>query len=519
MKKIGYILTLSLGLLMMACTDKNPATDPTVDPTDTTEVGTDTTNYVYIVYDGSNATVTVPQSLASYLTVTQSGAHVSIVQSDKVTQEITYHLSGTSTDGGFYTEGSTKATLELNNLTLTNKSATYSGAAIHVQNGKRIKVKPLNGTTNTLVDAASGSQKGALYVKGHIEFAQSGTINVTGNVKHAIKAGEYISVKNTTINVLAAVGDGINCEQYFLMKSGTITITGAQDDGIQCDIEDTTTGSTGETTDHEGEDSGNMYFAGGTIRVNCEYKGIKCEGNMRIDDGDIQVVSNGTASSNGNHGWGGSSTTSSPEGIEAKGTITINGGIVSSQSADDAINAGSDFTINGGLAFAYSTGNDGLDANGNCYIKGGIVYAIGARSPEVAIDANTEEQKKLYIQGGSVVAVGNLESGASITGGTCKQASSFTANSWYALYNGSELVFAFKTPTTSSSSSGGGGRPGGGGSSQKLIVYTSSTPALQSGVTASGTAIFNSYAYYPATVSGGSNVTLSNYSSGGGMGW
>ena len=130
MKKIGYILTLGLGFLMMACTDKNPAIDPTVDPTDTTEVGTDTTNYVYIVYDGSNATVTVPQSLASYLTVTQSGAHVSIVQSDKVTQEITYHLSGTSTDGGFYTEGSTKATLELNNLTLTNKSATYSGAAI-----------------------------------------------------------------------------------------------------------------------------------------------------------------------------------------------------------------------------------------------------------------------------------------------------------------------------------------------------------------------------------------------------
>ncbi len=57
-----------------------------------------------------------------------------------------------------------------------------------------------------------------------------------------------------------------------------------------------------------------------------------------------------------------------------------------------------------------------------------------------------------------------------------------------------------------------------------MMACTDKNPATDptvdpTGVTASGTAIFNSYAYYPATVSGGSNVTLSNYSSGGGMGW
>ena len=66
----------------------------------------------------------------------------------------------------------------------------------------------------------------------------------------------------------------------------------------------------------------------------------------------------------------------------------------------------------------------------------------------------------------------------------------------------------------------GGGPGGGGSSSQKLVVYTSSTPALKSGVTVSeGTEYFSGMANIGGTVSGGTSVTLSNYSSGGGFGW
>jgi hypothetical protein len=87
------------------------------------------------------------------------------------------------------------------------------------------------------------------------------------------------------------------------------------------------------------------------------------------------------------------------------------------------------------------------------------------------------------------------------------------------LYNGGTLVAAFKTPTTSTSSSGGG-RPGGGpggGGSKKLVVYTSSTPALKSGVTVSGgTEYFDGAANIGGTVTGGSSVTLSDYTSSGG---
>lgn len=574
-------------------------------------------NTVSVVYKESSAAVTVAGNVAKYLTITVSGAHVNIAQSDDLEQEITYTLSGSSTDGEFYMSGSYKATLELNGLTLTNKTPLTSGAAIHIQNGKRIKVKVMDGTTNTLVDCASGSQKGAFYVKGHPEFSKSGVLNVVGNLKHAIKSGEYIELKEATLNVTSAQGDGINCAQYFLMKSGTININNVTDDGIQCDIDDTDTGSTGETSDHEDEDSGNIYIEGGTININTPgkaAKGIKSEGDLFVkagtlnitttghgkwDDEDIKtkaaaclgsdakvVISGGTLTltSTGAGGKGincdaefelsGGDVTivtkgalyyhngttentnytgntdnvnsdyySSSKGVKADGAVIISGGVINVSTAgknaegiesktsmlisnghvtvnsyDDGLNVGgdgSDLIISGGYVYSRAMNNDGIDGNGNVYVKGGLVYAIGANSPEVAIDANTEEQKKLYVQGGTVIAIGGLESGASITGGTCKQASSMSANTWYALYDNGNLVAAFLTPNTSTSSSGGN-RPGGSSGSGKLVVYTAGTPTLSSGVTVSGgTEYFDGAAKIGGTVSGGTSVTLSNYTSSG----
>lgn len=568
---------------------------------------------ITVNYDGASASVMVAGNIAQHVTPTVSGAHVSIAQGSDLAEEITYTLSGMSSDGEFYMSGSYKATIELNGLTLTNVTAVYSGAAVHIQNGKRIKVKVATGTTNTLVDAASGSQKGCLYIKGHAEFAQKGTLNITGNVKHGIKTGEYMTLKNATINVNSAAGDGINCAEYFLMQSGSITISGTQDDGIQCDLDGET--STGETTDHEDEDSGNIYIEGGTLNITvtaAAAKGIKADGDMKISDGDITIktigggawdsddkktkassclsadgnmtISGGTLNltSTGAGGKGlnvdgdytatggtltiktsgnavvasssgsistvsssqqldryGSDYKSSPkgikvdgailvsdlavisvttsgaggEGIESKTSINITGGQVTVNASDDAINASyndatkgtsgaGDLTISGGYVYARSTGNDGIDANGNCYIKGGLVYAIGTSTPEVAIDANSEEQKKLYVTGGTIIAIGGLESGASLTQ-SCYSTSSWTKNVWYAITVGSETI-AFKTPSS-------------GGST--LVVSGASQPTLKSGVTvSSGTSIFDGAAYTDATITGGSSVNLSSYSGGNGGG-
>ena len=101
---------------------------------DNTEV---TDGTIGVVYDGTSAKVTVAGNIAQYVTPIVSGAHVSIAQSDDLATEITYNLSGSSSDGEFYMSGSYKATIELNGLTLTNATPVNSGAAVHIQNGKR----------------------------------------------------------------------------------------------------------------------------------------------------------------------------------------------------------------------------------------------------------------------------------------------------------------------------------------------------------------------------------------------
>ena len=568
-----------------------------------------TDNTVSVAYSGTSATVTVAGNIAQYITPTVSGAHVNIAQSEDVADEITYTLSGTSTDGEFYMSGSYKATVELNGLTLTNLNPVTSGAAVHIQDGKRIKVKVVTGTTNTLTDAASGSQKGCLYIKGHAEFAQKGTLNIIGNTKHGIKTGEYMTLKNATINITSAVSDGISCSEYFLMESGAISISGVGDDGIQCDLDGDT--STGVTTDHEDEDTGNVYISGGTIDINVTAtaaKGIKCDGDMQIADGTITVKTSGcgewdsddqetkaacglssdgnitisggtiTLTSTGSGGKGmkcdgiltvsdgtinvvtsgglyynngstentnytgdtdrissnyysspkgikaglktqsGSSYTYSggidisggtisvttsghnAEGIESKNYLNISGGHITVTAYDDAINSGQNMTITDGYIYARGIANDGLDSNGNLYIKGGVIYAVGTTSPELAIDANSEEQKKFYFTGGTLVAIGGVESGSSLSQ-SCYSSSSWNKSTWYALYNGDDVALAFKTPTA-------------GGTT--LVVSTSGTATLKSGVTVSGgTEYFDGMGNIGGTVSGGTSVSLSQYTASG----
>ncbi len=244
-----------------------------------------TTNTVTIVYNGNTATVTPTSDIADYITVSSgNSSHVKIIQSDQVsdaTGEIFYILSGSTTDGEFYLEGSYKCTLTLSGVSITNPS----GPAINIQNGKRVDVSVKSGTTSRLVDGAVETDyNGAYHCKGHTKFKGKGTLYVTGNSRHAIYSKEYVEVKNCTINIQSAVKDAIHCKQYFLMESGVVNIAGAGDDGIQVELKELV--STGETVDHEEEDTGNFYMTGGTLTIsgvgnNC----VKTDGTISFTGG------------------------------------------------------------------------------------------------------------------------------------------------------------------------------------------------------------------------------------------
>ncbi|MDE6395104.1 MAG: carbohydrate-binding domain-containing protein, partial [Duncaniella sp.] len=237
-------------------------------------------NTVDVRYAGGAASVIVAGNIARYVDVTVDGAHVSVTQSDMVSDatcgEITYVLAGKSADGSLLLNGSYKSTLELRGLNLTNPS----GAALDIKNGKRIALSAKNGTVNTLTDG-SGSQKGAIECKGHLELKGKGELTVRGTKSHAIYAKEYIEIKNLTLNVTGAVKDGINCGQYFTMESGNVTVTGTGDDGIQASFKD--------DADREPEDTGTLTVSGGKLTVEITADAAKC---LKAD-GDV-VVSGGT---------------------------------------------------------------------------------------------------------------------------------------------------------------------------------------------------------------------------------
>ena len=215
------------------------------------------------------------------------------------------------------------------------------------------------------------------------------------------------------------------------------------------------TGDHAQVTGH----AGNMTVSGGTIIVNCASgEGFEVKGNLTIDGGEIHVTSTG----------------------------------------DDAVNAQGDLVINDGYIYAYSSKNDGLDSNGDTKINGGYVFAVTTRgTPEVAIDANTEDGYRLYIySGATVVAYGGLERNYytenKIYSMTC------SAGQWNALSVGGTAVAAFRGPSSIS----------------KYIVSAPSLSGGFKGVSVSGALKCNG-AWAVDGISGGTTVSLSEYSGSG----
>lgn len=171
---------------------------------------------VVITYQGNTASVNISSDIASVVTTTVHGANVSIVQDAAVQDEITYRLSGESSNGSLLLTGDYKATLSFEGLQLESRT----GAAIQVKNGKRIAVVLKDGTDNVLTDAEGGTQKACLVVKGHTELQGGGSLTINARGKHALKSNEYVELKAGTgiITMNSSVKDGIHTDEYVLIK-------------------------------------------------------------------------------------------------------------------------------------------------------------------------------------------------------------------------------------------------------------------------------------------------------------
>lgn len=337
----------------------------------------------------------------------------------------------------------------------------------------------------------------------------TGDLHITGGTITGTVSGGGETYNDNTVSGAACIKGKANC----VIDGGTFDLKATGQGGKGMNFNGTLTinngnikaTTTGSKYGSSGSGGGGWDPWGGNESngdTSSSPKGIRAEGNLTINGGTI------TVSATGGEG---------AEGIESKSIMTINGGYIEVTSYDDALNCASHMYLKGGYLYAVATGNDAIDSNGNMYLNGGYVFCCGS---EEGLDANSEGGYTVYIQSGAnLMAIGGnmgaIESGASLSQ-TCYQGTA-SANTWYALYSGNNVAFAAYAPTFSNQGGGGSGGMGPGGSSSKTIVVTApSTPKLYSGVTASGTTFWTGKGATNAT--GGSQVSLSSYSGGGGWG-
>ena len=325
--------------------------------------------HITVTFSGNTASVDMGNAGTADVTYTANGANVVMTNTNEK-EEMEVELKGTSNSGSFTYYGTYKCKIHLNGLSLTSTT----GAALDIQDGKRIDLILTDGTDNTLVDAAGGEQKAALYCKGHMEVSGSGTLTVTGNNRHAIATNEYLELKKSTgtINVRKAVGDAMHIEQYFLMKGGTVNLSGMGGDGIQAELKN----------NPDEELNGQILIKGGSINIDVtadDTKGIKSDDLITISGGTFVINAKGAGSKGISAG---TNMIINEDDAATTMTIAATGGVYEDPETDDTskcmgIKVTKDLTISAGTITVTNTGrkSKGIKVDGTYYAKGGTVKA------------------------------------------------------------------------------------------------------------------------------------------------
>ena len=374
--------------------------------------------------------------------ITANGADV--VVTSTLSDEVTYILSGSTSEGSLKIYSDTRFELKMNGVTIANSD----DPALNIQSGKKATVTLVEGTVNNFVggekfvsEGGSEDVKAAFFSEGQLVFHGTGILTVGSLYRHAICSDDYIQIDGGNIGILSS-SDGIHAKDYIEVNDGTIEITSGSD-GMDSegyihlyggDIKITTRGTKGhgiksatETVVRTAGDidinvqgnaskafncGGNMRISEGNIHLETSgdafydtaesdissAAGIKCDGNLTLDGGNVVIVSSGSGG----------------KGINVNGTLTLNNGVVAvtatgenfnysdSDTEAKAIKSDGDLTVNGGLIYAYSTSHHGIDSKRSLTIAGGTVVAVGSDSSKKGFDyGNT-----FKITGGTILGIG-----------------------------------------------------------------------------------------------------------------
>ncbi len=450
--KLLPLLTLSAAMMMASCSSNTYV--------DSIPVGTDT-DYESVIINTS-LEGTQSYSDGSFSISTSDGSFNVSGSTITVLSGGTYTLKGTW-DGVICGDLGDEdvVELDLNGVELTNGS----NSCIYFLNADKLKIKSLDGTTNSVVDTRAlqtsedeSQGGGAIYAKCDTNLVGSGTLNVTGTYNNGIHITKDATVKNVTLNVTAP-NNVLKGTDSVTIESGTLNLTSSGGDGIK-------------TVDTDISDSGNqrgtVEILGGEINIYSAYDGIDAAYDLNISGGDITIRTNeyrsystksaryayagpggmggttggptgGGPSGEGGGGMpgadGGSSekAESSAKGLKADNQITISGGTIDIAAYDDAIHANNDETLENGASplgnitisggdMTLVASDDGIHADGTLTISGGnilveeswegvegnIINVTGGETIAYAEDDAVNSSKSLNVTGGFMFgAVGN----------------------------------------------------------------------------------------------------------------
>ena len=319
-------------MLLTACQNDDTDFSAYTENTPTTGNTGNTISTIYITYSGASATVTGDDN--NYVTV--SGADVTVNASNS-SDSLLLVLSGQTTDGSLLVYREKKYGIKLNGVTIHNAD----GPAINNQCDKSLYLEVADETTNTLTDgttyneSVSYQQKGALFSEGQIYFLGTGTLNVTGNCKHAIACDDFIVIsENTTLNVSSESGNGIKVNDGIWINNGTLDIDvgSTAGRGIKCDSVVVITGGniTIKTTGDDVWDEAEADYSSAAC--------IKCDYDFTMTGGTLTMKSTGDGG----------------KGVNCDGAVTVSGGTFSAITSGDNDNAkpkavkGNGITVSGG---------------------------------------------------------------------------------------------------------------------------------------------------------------------------
>jgi len=398
--------TLFISLGLAACGSQSVLSQAEAQAQTTAKTSTTSKAQTTSYFETSDLTATYDESTASKIslqgtTATASGEGVTVNGSTvEITKAGTYIVEGTASKVQLKVAAGKEDEVQIvfKNATLKNTEAP-----LLVDTAKKVILTLADGTKNEVADESTSTVKGAIYSDSDLTINGKGSLTVTGAASNAIKSKDGIRIVDATITTTAKK-HGIAAND-FVNVSGAILNLKADDDGIHSDNEDDVL-------------LGNVYLVNTNITVNAGDDGINASNTLLIDEGatiDVQKSEEGLEARLIHQVGGTITVKSSDDGLNAKDwtlessdeqgpgqqTKKVKSEAANAKNLDQAGDV--KIVIDGGTLTVDAEG-DGLDANGSIEINGGTIVVNG---PTSGANAALDYDDNGILNGGTVLFVDN----------------------------------------------------------------------------------------------------------------